>query len=63
MISFSKQNGRLSVFYNQLKILEHSDSCPLITLKQGKETVDMYRGNYFIEDETITTLPLGSFAQ
>ncbi len=56
MISFSKQNGRLSVFYNQLKILEHSDSCPLITLKQGKETVDMYRGNYFIEDETITTV-------
>ncbi|MPL96166.1 Sulfoquinovosidase [bioreactor metagenome] len=61
MISFSKQNGRLSVFYNQLKILEHSDSCPLITLKQGKETVDMYRGNYFIKDETITTLPLGSY--
>ncbi|NBK25516.1 MAG: alpha-glucosidase, partial [Spirochaetia bacterium] len=61
MISFSKQNGRLSVFYNQLKILEHSDSCPLITLKQGKETVDMYRGNYFIEDETITTLPLLSY--
>lgn len=61
MISFSKQNGKLSVFYNQLKILEHSEICPLVTLKEGKESVDMYRGNYFIEDETLSSLSLGSY--
>ncbi len=60
MISFSKQNGRLSVFYNQLKILEHSKESPMVTLLQGAEHVDMYRGNYFIEDETIAALPLDS---
>lgn len=61
MISFSKQNGKLCVYYNQLKILEHSEMCPLVTLKRGKETIDMYRGNYFIDDETLSSLPLVSY--
>ncbi|WP_298503498.1 alpha-glucosidase [uncultured Sphaerochaeta sp.] len=61
MISFSRQNGKLSVFYNQLKILEHSESSPMIMLKHGKESVDMYRGNFFISDEIDETLPLVSY--
>ncbi|NLE16428.1 MAG: alpha-glucosidase [Spirochaetales bacterium] len=61
MISFSKQNGKLSVFYNQLKILEHSESSPMLVLKRGKESVDMYRGNFFISDAIEETLPLGTY--
>jgi len=33
----------------------------MIMLKHGKESVDMYRGNFFISDEIDETLPLVSY--
>lgn len=51
MISCTMQKGHLLVLYNKLLLIDHSSSSPCIRLYKGKETIDMYRGNYFIEDE------------
>ncbi|MGE4584512.1 MAG: alpha-glucosidase [Sphaerochaeta sp.] len=60
MISVTQQHGVLALYYDQLKILEHSPSRCCIELVQGAETVDMYRGNYFITDALQSSLPLES---
>lgn len=45
------QKDRLLVLYNKLTIIDHTPSSPCIHLYKGYETIDMYRGNYFIEDD------------
>lgn len=39
-------------------ILEHSKTNPMIYVGYGKETVDMYRGNFKIEDYVVERYPL-----
>ncbi len=51
MISCTMQKDRLLVLYNKLTIIDHSPDTPCIQLYKGFETIDMYRGNYFIEDD------------
>ena len=51
MISCTMQKDRLLVLYNKLTIIDHTPSSPCIQLYKGYETIDMYRGNYFIEDD------------
>ncbi|HAF86490.1 MAG TPA: alpha-glucosidase [Sphaerochaeta sp.] len=51
MISCTMQKGSLLVLYNKLAIIDHTPTSPCIQLYRGSETIDMYRGNYFIEDD------------
>ncbi|HKL60390.1 MAG TPA: alpha-glucosidase [Sphaerochaeta sp.] len=51
MISCTMQKDTLLVLYNKLTLIEHTPSSPCIQLYKGSETIDMYRGNYFIEDD------------
>ncbi len=51
MISCTMQKDTLLVLYNKLILIEHSSSSPYIQLYKGRENIEMYRGNYFIEDE------------
>ncbi|MDT4761242.1 alpha-glucosidase [Sphaerochaeta sp. PS] len=51
MISCTMQKERLVLLYDKLPIIEHTPSSPCIYLYRGTEKIDMYRGNYFIEDD------------
>ena len=61
MIQFTKQNGSLSVHYNHLKVIDHSPDRPAVAVRHSKEEIDMYRGNYFIEDEVVEEVPLRQY--
>ena len=50
MISCTMQKDRLLVLYNKLTLIDHTTASPYIHVYTGEEKVDMYRGNYFIED-------------
>jgi alpha-glucosidase len=58
MFSHTYQDGKLSVFFNQMKILEHTSEHPVLMLQRNQATIDMYRGNYFIEENVEETLGL-----
>lgn len=52
------ENGRFKLSYNGQAILSHTESAPMIYAGYGEENVDMYRGNFKIEDYVITRCPL-----
>ncbi|MCK9348579.1 MAG: alpha-glucosidase [Sphaerochaeta sp.] len=58
MFSHTNQDGILSVFFNQMKILEHTAEHPVLMLQRNNATIDMYRGNYFIDENVEETLVL-----
>jgi len=45
------QKEGLLVLYNKLTLIDHTPASPCIRLYKGTESIDMYRGNYFIEDD------------
>lgn len=51
-------DGRFQLEYDGQVILSHSNECPMIYVGLGKENVDMYRGNYKIEDYVEERYPL-----
>lgn len=51
-------DGRFQLEYQGQVILEHSQERPMIYVGFGKETVDMYRGNFKIEDYVEERYPL-----
>ncbi len=55
------QQDRLLVLYNKLTLIDHSPSFPCIQLAKGTESIDMYRGNYFIEDDLQETVGLETY--
>ncbi|MDY0287426.1 MAG: alpha-glucosidase [Sphaerochaeta sp.] len=61
MISCTMHKDRLLVLYNKLTIIDHTPASPCIQLYRGSETIDMYRGNYFIEDDLQQKLGLESY--
>jgi alpha-glucosidase len=54
--------GHLVVAYGKLVLIDHSKKTPFITLYKGVESIDMYRGNFFIEDDLQEWLPLEDYA-
>ena len=61
MISFSKQNGEFALFFNKVKILQHSKENPCVVLGKASASIDMYRGNYFIDDTMMEELALTQY--
>ncbi|HPY12413.1 MAG TPA: alpha-glucosidase [Sphaerochaeta sp.] len=61
MLQFSTQNDTLVVSYDRVRIITHSAQHPCIVLRHANETIDMYRGNYFIEDAVVDEIALTSF--
>ena len=61
MLQFSTQNGTLVVSYDRVRIITHSAQHPCIVLRHANETIDMYRGNYFIEDAVVDEIALTSY--
>ena len=60
MISFLQKDGMVEVFHNHTQLFSHSEAQPMIVLRQSNEQVDMYRGNYFFEEEICKEVPLGA---
>lgn len=52
------QKGGFKLFYEGQVILSHSETEPMIYVGYGQETVDMYRGNFKIEDYVTERRPL-----
>lgn len=52
------ENGSFQLEHDGQVILRHSSECPMIYVGLGKENVDMYRGNYKIEDYVEERYPL-----
>lgn len=52
------EEGKFQLISNGQKILNHSDACPMLYVGIGKENVDMYRGNFKIEDYVEERYPL-----
>lgn len=61
MISCTMQKDSLHVLYNSMIIIDHSPDAPCMRLHQGSETIDMYRGNYFIEDSLQNSIGLEQY--
>ena len=47
-----------ALYFNKVKVLEHTQEHPCITLGTGQASIDMYRGNFFIEDSLSEVLDL-----
>lgn len=56
------EQDRLVVSYGKLVLINHSPQTPFVTLYKGAESIDMYRGNFFIEDSLNETLPLKEYS-
>jgi len=61
MISCTMKASHLVVAYRRLTLIDHSPKTPFVTLYAGEETVDMYRGNFFIEDTLGQKLSLQNY--
>ena len=53
MISCTRNDEKLTIQYQGIAILEHSPKQSCLSLRRAEEHVDMYRGNYFIEDTVL----------
>lgn len=49
-MDFIKLQDSFKILHDNKVILEHSNQTPLIYVGYGKESIDMYRGNFKIED-------------
>ena len=61
MISCMMKESHLVVAYGKLTLIDHSPLTPFVTLYKGIESVDMYRGNFFIEDTLEQKLTLQNY--
>ena len=50
MIELKIENGQYRLFYNGRLLLSDTETFPMLYVGCGQETVDMYRGNFKIED-------------
>lgn len=57
-LEFSRNRDGFSVYFYGRNLMNHSDQSPLIYLGRGLEDVEMYRGNFNMEDYVIERLPL-----
>ncbi|MGH4036944.1 MAG: alpha-glucosidase [Sphaerochaeta sp.] len=57
MLKFANTKKGTLLYYDQLILLEMLSNS-VITFKKGIENIDMYRGNFKIEDETVEKLEL-----
>jgi alpha-glucosidase len=55
------EQDHLVVSHGKLVLIDHSPKTPFVTLYKGTEAIDMYRGNFFIEDFLSETLPLEEY--
>ena len=58
MFTFNHENGQYRLLFNGRLLLSESRDEPMLWIGRGEETVDMYRGNYKIEDYVTERLPL-----
>ena len=58
MFIFTHDNGQYRLFLNGRLLLSESRDEPMLWIGRGEESVDMYRGNYKIEDYVTERLPL-----
>lgn len=58
MLSFSNRNGTIEITHNYLRLFLHNEELPAVVLGKAQEYVDMYRGNFFIEDELLEEVKL-----
>ena len=62
MIGFTREADGFSLLVNGVKLLSHSADAPCAYVGVGRETIDMYRGNFDISDEIEERVPLRGFA-
>ena len=53
MFEFKTENGQYRLLYNGRLLLSESRNSPMLFVGHGEESVDMYRGNFKIEDYLI----------
>ena len=58
MFTFTHDNGQYRLFLNGRLLLSESKDEPMLWIGRGVESVNMYRGNYKIEDYVTERLPL-----
>lgn len=62
MLSCTMQGKALVMNFNHLKLIEHTDERPFLRLCRAEEKVDMYRGNFFIQDTSLECLDLNEYS-
>ncbi|MEC3883955.1 alpha-glucosidase [Halobacillus sp. HZG1] len=60
-LSIQYQGNTFEVVLDGRKILEHTPTSPCLFVGQGEEKIEMYRGNYEIEDYVVERFGLRSF--
>lgn len=55
-------NGILSVVSRVGELLSHSSEAPMLFIGRGEPSIDMYRGNFKIEDYVESRIPLRRFS-
>lgn len=58
MLEFKFENGQYRLLFNGRLLLSESKASPMLYVGYGEESVDMYRGNFKIEDYVIERRPL-----
>ena len=61
MLNIKHDVGSLEVSYRGKFVFEHNNDNPAIYLGVGQDTMDMYRGNFKIEDYLIQRIALNNF--
>ncbi len=60
MISFNQDESSLNIIYNDKIIAMHSQDVPFILVGLGDEDIEFFRGNFEIDDNIKTKVPLES---
>lgn len=58
MISLQQSPDGFSILHNGTLLIQHTSADPFIYLGRGAERIDMYRGNFEIEDRILARHPL-----
>jgi len=61
MIQFKPSNEGLSILYQNQIIFQHTTTQPIFFLGNGNEHIENYRGNFKIEDQLESRVPLESY--
>ena len=61
MIQLKKNSDSFDIFYKHCHLLSHSHDRPCFFLGKGQESMEMFRGNFEINDYLVERIPLKSF--
>lgn len=62
MLAFEESQGVLTIVHDEKILIKHSATSPFLLVGDGDETIEFYRGNFEIDDNITSKVPLEAYA-